>query len=34
MTAAAWWMLGGTWTVVLFLTLRFFLRVIAREKRD
>lgn len=29
MTAAAWAMLGVTWSVILFFTVRFFLKVLA-----
>lgn len=33
MSASAWWMLGVTWSVVLYFSLRFFLKV-ARKPAD
>jgi len=34
MTTAAWTMLGVTWAVILFFTLRFFLAVLRKPPRQ
>ena len=33
MTAAAWWMLGTTWTVVIFFAGRFFWKVLTTPQK-
>jgi len=34
MTGSAWLMLIGTWTVIVFFTVRFFLKVVRTPPRD
>lgn len=34
MTASAWWMLGVTWTVVIFFTAKFFIKVVKNPGKD
>jgi hypothetical protein len=34
MTGTAWLMLGGTWSVVIFFTAKFFLKVLRTPPRE